>query len=464
MTITVPIDQSLAAHRARRRVYGWWAFDWASQPYFTLCLTFVFGPYFAAVATDTFMAGGMAEQAADARAQSLWSLGQTVSGLVIAICAPLLGAFADNTGRRMPWILLFSLFYIIGAASLWFMLPDGSFLIGALIAFGIGLIGAEITTIFTNSMLPDLGDAGTIGRVSGSGFAWGYAGGVLALFIILIFFAEGSGGRTLVGFEPAFGLDPETREGTRFVGPFTAIWYAVFMIPFFLWVREPRRAATHPNFSAALRDLGTTIKSLPKRVSLFAYLGSSMFYRDALNALYGFGGTYAVLVLNWSITQVGVFGILGAITAALATWGGGRLDSAKGPKPVIVGAILMLIAVCTVVLGMTRESLWGLPLAEGSAMPDITFYICGAIIGGAGGVLQSASRTMMCRHAPPARPTEAFGLYALSGKATAFIGPALIGITTWLTESARLGMLPLIGLFMVGLLLLIWVKAEGDAA
>jgi UMF1 family MFS transporter len=96
----------------------------------------------------------------------------------------------------------------------------------------------------------------------------------------------------------------------------------------------------------------------------------------------------------------------------------------------------------------------GRALDEGSSVPDITFYICGAIIGGAGGVLQSASRSMMCRHAPPARPTEAFGLYALSGKATAFLGPALIGLTTLLTESARLGMLPLIGLFAAGLILL----------
>jgi UMF1 family MFS transporter len=117
-----------------------------------------------------------------------------------------------------------------------------------------------------------------------------------------------------------------------------------------------------------------------------------------------------------------------------------------------------------VILGMSRESLWGIALAEGSGVPDVVFYICGAIIGGAGGVLQSASRSMMCRHAPVARPTEAFGLYALSGKATAFLGPALIGVTTWATESARLGMAPLIGLFVLGLVLLVWVRPEGERA
>ncbi|MBF9059410.1 MFS transporter [Rhodobacterales bacterium HKCCSP123] len=457
-----PPSQPADLRAATRRVWGWWAFDWASQPYFTLCLTFIFGPYFAAVATETFMAQGLAEQAADARAQSLWSLGQTVSGMLIALCAPILGAFADNTGRRMPWIVTFSAFYVAGALALWFMMPDGSFMVGALIAFGIGLIGAEFTTIFTNSMLPELGEASAIGRLSGTGFAWGYLGGVLALFIMLIFFAEGESGKTFVGLDPAFGLDPDAREGTRFVGPFAALWYVVFMIPFFLWVREPRRPATHPSFGAALHDLLQTVKGLPRRTSLFAYLGSSMFYRDALNALYGFGGTYAVLVLNWSITQVGIFGIVGAITSALTTWIGGKIDSRVGPKPVIIGSILVLIVVCAVVLGMTRESIWGVTLAEGSSVPDITFYICGAIIGGAGGVLQASSRSLMVRHAPPARPTEAFGLYALSGKATAFLGPALIGVTTWLTESARLGMLPLIGLFSLGLILLTWVRAEGE--
>ncbi len=461
--MSVRTDPAPISPALKKRIWGWWAFDWASQPYFTLGLTFIFGPYFAAIATEAFMAGGMTEQVADSRAQSLWSLGQTISGLFIAFSAPILGAFADNAGRRMPWIVVFSAFYVLGAASLWFALPDGSFLVGALIAFGIGLIGAEFTTIFTNSMLPELGDEDSVGRISGSGFAVGYAGGVLALFIMLLFFAEGDTGRTFIGLEPAFGLDPEAREGTRFVGPFMALWYLVFMIPFFLWVRETRQPAAHPSVGAALLELGQTIRSLPRRISLFAFLGSSMFYRDALNALYSFGGTYAVLVLDWSITQIGVFGIVGAVTSALATWIGGKIDGARGPKPVIVVSIFVLIAVCALVVGMTRESIWGVALAEGSTLPDTLFYICGAIIGGAGGVLQSSSRSLMCRHAQPGRPTEAFGLYALSGKATAFLGPALIGLTTWLTESARLGMLPLIGLFVIGLFFLVWVQPRGDA-
>jgi UMF1 family MFS transporter len=173
-----------------------------------------------------------------------------------------------------------------------------------------------------------------------------------------------------------------------------------------------------------------TVRGLPKRVSLFAYLGSSMFYRDALNALYGFGGTYAVLVLDWSITQVGIFGIVGAMTSAVATWLGGKADTRAGAE---TGHHRRGPDADRRLRPDRRHDARkpvGRCAGEGSSVPDITFYICGAIIGGAGGVLQSASRTMMCRHAPPARPTEAFGLYALSGKATAFLGPALIGLTT----------------------------------
>jgi UMF1 family MFS transporter len=448
---------------SRRRIWGWWSFDLASQPYFTLGLTFVFGPYFASVATESFMAVGLAEQAADARAQSLWSLGQTITGLCIAFLAPLLGALADNTGRRMPWIVAFSLFYVAGAASLWFLTPDGSFLIGALIAFGIGLIGAEFTTIFTNSLLPDLGPEAEIGRISGTGFALGYTGGVVSLFIMLLLFVESTNGTTLIGLAPALGLDPTQMEGTRAVGPFIALWYMVFMIPFFLWVRDVPRPYKAGGIGPAVAELVATLRSLPGRISLAAYLGSSMFYRDALNALYGFGGTYAVLVLNWSITQVGIFGIIAAIASAVATWIGGKVDSAIGPKPVVIAMIVVLIGVCGFVLGLTRESVWGVALAPGSTLPDTAFFICGAVIGGAGGVLQAASRTLMCRHAETDKPTEAFGLYALSGKATAFLGPALIGLTTAALGDARLGMVPLIGLFVIGLILLIWVNPEGPA-
>jgi UMF1 family MFS transporter len=167
--------------------------------------------------------------------------------------------------------------------------------------------------------------------------------------------------------------------------------------------------------------------------------------------------------LGWSITQIGIFGIIAAISAAVFTWAGGRMDSALGPKPVIVVSMWVLILVCLVVAGMSRDSFFGVRLAPGSVLPDLVFYVCGCGIGAAGGTLQAASRTMMVFHTTPARATEAFGLYALSGKATTFLGTAGIALFTAISGSSRLGIaIPLITLFILGMVVLLWVKPMGE--
>lgn len=449
---------------AKKRIWGWWFFDWASQPYNTLLLTFVFSPYFSEVARAHFAAQGMGAEAAGAAAQTYWGWGQTLSGLVIALLAPVLGAIADGSGKRMVWIWVFSVLYFAGSWGIWYLLPDGGGLFQAMVWFSIGLIGMEFATIFTNAFMPELTEDGDMGKVSGTGFAFGYLGGIIALVIMLLLLAEsGATGKTLIGISPMFGLDPALREGTRAVGPFTAIWYAVFMIPFFLWVREGKGRARQVRIGAAMADLWRLILSMKQRQSLAAHLISSMFYRDALNALYAFGGIYASGVLGWSITKIGVFGIVAASSGVLFSWLGGKMDSARGPKPVITLSMYVLIAVCLVIAGMSREAIYGLPFAEGSPWPDYIFYVCGILIGAAGGTLQSASRTMMVFHTTPERATEAFGLYALSGKATAFIAPFCITIFTAITGSQRIGIaIPLITLFIVGMILLRWVKPMGE--
>ena len=451
----------------RKRIWGWFFFDWASQPYNTLLLTFIFGPYFAEIARGYYMGAGMEEEAAKAAAQAYWGFGLAIASVAIAILAPILGAIADGTGRRMIWVWVFSSFYIVGSSALWYVAPGGEqdTLLWAVTFFGIGFIGMEFATIFTNALMPTLTDHDDLGAISGSGFAFGYLGGLLALVIMLLLFAENATtGKTLLGIDPLFGLDAESREGTRAVGPFTALWYAVFMIPFFAWVKEPKTEARRLHIGAAMASLGDLLKSLRYRRSLSAYLVSSLFYRDALNALYGFGGVYASGVLNWSIIQIGTFGILGAITAMVASWLGGRADRRYGPKPVIALSILVLILVCLIIVGMTREGVWGLAMDPASTTPDLVFYICGGLIGAAGGTLQAASRTMMVRHTTPDRATEAFGLFALSGKVASFMAPFLIGVVTAASGSQRIGISPLIGLFLIGLVLLIWVKPRGEQA
>jgi MFS transporter, UMF1 family len=148
----------------------------------------------------------------------------------------------------------------------------------------------------------------------------------VALVIMLVPSSRRAPDRTtFVGLTPPFGLDP-AREGTRFVGPLTAVWFAVFMIPFFLWVRDPqaRAALRKAPCRLALRGLRSTIRLLRARPSLFAFLGPSMFYRDALNGIYVFGGIYAAGVLGWSVVDTGIFGILAIIFGAVFAWLGGQ--------------------------------------------------------------------------------------------------------------------------------------------
>jgi UMF1 family MFS transporter len=448
---------------ARKRIWGWYFFDWASQPYNTLLLTFIFGPYFAEVARDYFAAQGADTETAKALSQAYWTGGLTITGLLIAGLSPVLGAISDGAGRRILWIWAFSLMYVAGSWALWWTMPALPSLFWPVFWFSLGFIGMELATNFTNALMPDLTGHDEMGKISGSGFAFGYAGGVLALIIVLLFFAEsGDTGKTFIGLSPVLGLDPDLREGTRSVGPFTAIWYVVFMIPFFLWVRETPLRGPRRSVGQSLGDLGRSIRELGSRKSLAAYLVSSMFYRDALNAVYGLGGTYASNVMGWEVVQSGIFGILAAITAAIFSWMGGRFDARFGPKPVIVWSIVALILVIVVMVGLTPEAFYGMPFAEGSPLPDVIFYICGAVIGAAGGTVQSASRTLMVFHVTPETAASGFGLYGLSGKATAFLAPAMITAATLISGSARIGISPLIGLFLIGLILLLWVNPRGE--
>ncbi|PZX19022.1 UMF1 family MFS transporter [Palleronia aestuarii] len=437
----------------KRRIWGWFFFDWASQPYNTLLITFIFGPYIQSLIGD------------GTRAQAIWGYGIAAAGIVIALLAPILGAIADQSGQRMCWIGLFSLLYVAGAASLWWAAPGSLNLWLVMAGFAIGLVGMEFATIFTNAMLPGLAAREDLGHVSGSGWAFGYVGGLVALVIVLLFFAEDAAtGKTLLGTDPLFGLDPDTREGTRFVGPLTALWYAVFILPFFLWVRDPATTgrAVPTDIPGALRGLGRTLRRLPETPSRTAFLAASMLYRDGLNGTYALGAIFAAGVLDWSVVQTGTFGIIAVVTGAIFAWLGGRADRRFGPKPVIVAAILVLLASVLAAMFVSRDAVFGIAQSVGATLPDTTFMVIGAAIGAAGGALQAASRTMMVHQADPERMTEAFGLYALAGKATSFLAPLSIGIATSLTGSQQWGISPLIGLFGLGLLLLPWVETDGD--
>ncbi len=438
----------------RKSIFGWMMYDWASQPFHTLLITFIFAPYFANFVAPDPVTG-----------QSQWGIAMGIGGVLIALMSPLLGIMADRSGPRKPWIFGFSLLYIIGTLMLWQAVPLAPNPWTILFWFVVGLVGVELTTSFTNAMLPDLGSKDEIGRISGSGWALGYVGGLVALILALAFMvADPVKGTTMVGLKPIFGLDPVTHGGDRATGPLTAIWYVIFIIPLFIWTPDlGRRLGVKASLGQAAVDLVATVKGLPKQPSFLSYLLSSMIYRDALNGLYTFGGIYAGGVLGWSITQIGIFGIIASAAGVLGAWLGGKADSSLGSKPVIVACIWVLIAVSAAIILTSKTSVLGMTVAEGSKLPTILFYICGAFIGAAGGALQAASRTMVVHQADPDRITEAFGLFALTGKATAFIAPFAIALATTATGSQRLGVSPVIALFLIGLVLLYWVKTKPEA-
>ncbi|MEH2511406.1 UMF1 family MFS transporter [Nitrobacteraceae bacterium AZCC 1564] len=443
----------------RSAVVGWILFDWAAQPYFSLITTFVFAPYFATHVAETPAAG-----------QAMWGFATAAAGLVIAIMSPVLGAIADAGGRRKPWIAVFGTLLVIGSSIMWIGKPnDPEIIIPLLIAFGIATIGVEFATVFNNAMMPTLVPPERIGRLSGTGWATGYIGGILSLILVLGFLAANSDtGRTLFGFKPLFGLDPVTHEGDRITGPLTGLWFALFVLPMFLFT--PDHAPKKPALGAVregLRELRETLSTLPGKPVMLTFLIANMVYTDALVALFAFGGIYAAGTFGWQTIQIGTFGILLAFSGTLGAWLGGKLDDYLGPKKVIAGSMLILLSAIIVILSIDRDTLFFVvkvppPVPGGglfAAPAEKAYLALGVLIGMAAGPLQAASRTLLIRLAPADRITQYFGLFALSGKVTSFLAPLAVSIVTAVTASQKAGMAALVVFFSVGLILLSRVRA-----
>ncbi len=458
---------------SKKGIFSWMLFDWAAQPFHTLLITFIFAPYFVArvvpnpwaegdFAGDTIIEG--VQRVPDAvYGQQLWGQALGIGGIFIALMAPFLGAMADATGPRKPWIAIFSLAAIAGSAMLWLATPDGSAPVTLiLLAFVLALIGIEFSTVFTNSMMPSLVPRSEMGKLSGSGWALGYVGGILALIVVLSFMvADPVTNKTLLGFTPAFGLDATSYEGERATGPLTALWYLVFIIPLFLFTPDIAKRPGQTNaVKTALKNLWATIRKLPARKSYFSFLITSMLYRDGLNGLFMFGGIYAAGVLGMSTVQLGIFGILAALAGAIGAFSGGRLDARFGPKTVVFWSCWLLFIAGTIIVSSTPESiLFFVPVTSGST-PLIVFYIAGSLIGAAGGALQAASRTLLVDQVDESEATEAFGLYALTGRATSFIAPLSIAAVTAATQSQRIGITPILVLIALGAIGLFLVKEK----
>ncbi len=442
---------------SKKGIWGWMLFDWAGQPFHTLVITFIFAPYFA---SELFFAS-------DAEGQATWGYLVAFGGILVAFSAPILGGIADRSGPRKPWVFGFGALFFVGSYGLWWAVPGMPNLYWIYLSFLAAFIGAEYIIVFTNSILPDLVPREEVGKISGYGWAIGYVGGVLVLFVMLLFMVTPPGESvTILGNAPIFGLDAAKAEGYRAAGPLSAIWFVVFAIPFFLFT--PDRRTDVPLGKAAVAG-ATGLRAMWKKIKphpeIWMFFGASLLYRDALVVLYSFGAIYASGALGWGQMDLLTFGIVAALAGALGAWIGGWVDGRKGSMPVVTFSIIALLLVTVAVLSITKDSVLLMPVAEGSNLPTIAFIICGAVIGAAGGSMQASSRALVVEFVNgKLTMTEAYGIYAMAGKATAFVGPFLVAVVTTLSDSNRIGLTPIIPILLMGYIVLVMARKRLAAA
>lgn len=405
---------------------AWCLYDWANSAFPTVIVTFVFAAYFTKQIAANEIAG-----------TSQWSLTVSLSMLAAALTAPFLGAIADRGGRRKPWIAWFTLLLAGATATLWFAKPGEPQVWWVLLAFGFGNYAFETGTVFYNAMLPDVAPPGMTGRISGWGWGLGYAGGLVCLILCLFVLIRPD--------PPLFGLDPALAEPVRATALLTSLWLLVFSIPFF--VASPDRPTSGLSAwkaaRAGLSTLISTLRSLRHYREIALFLLAHMIYADGLNTLFSVGGIYAAVTFGMSFQEILLFGIALNITAGLGAFGFGWVDDWLGPKRTVLIAIGSLTVLGGAILLVDSKFL---------------FWCFALPIGVFLGPAQAASRSLMARLAPPTLTTEMFGLYGFSGRATAFIGPALFGIVTDATGSQRLGLSTILVLFIAGAGLLVLVR------
>ena len=428
MGSAVPSLQASSGGAVRQRQqngigqFAWALFDWANSPFTTLIITFVFPAYVAvAIIGD------------QVRGQAIWGYAIGASGLVVALLSPPLGAIADAGGRRKPWIMGFALVSIVATALLWFAAPSVASAPLALACVMIANVGVALGTMFNNAMLPDIVTRERLGRLSAWAWGLGYAGGLTALAVVLVAFVQPA--------TPPLGLSREQAEHVRIVGPLVAVWLGLFVWPLFVFT--PDRPGRSLAFATAIREglgnLRNTLKRLRTSREVPLFLLANMFYADGLITLFAFGGVYVSGTFGMSLPEVIVFAVVLNVAAGLGAFLSGWVDDWIGSRPTaafaLAGLILASIAAVSV---QTRPWLW----------------VTGCFIGLFVGPVQAASRSLMAKLSPPDQQAAYFGLFALSGKATAFVGPIVVAVVTDVSGSQRLGLATIIAFLVAGLVLL----------
>jgi UMF1 family MFS transporter len=402
---------------------SWCLYDWANSAFPTIVTTFVFSVYFTRA---------VAEDPVDGAVQ--WSHSVTAAALAVVLGAPALGAIADGLGRRKPWLLAFTALTVLGTLALWLVKPSPSYLLVGQVLYAAAATSFGFAMVFYDAMLRSIAPPGYIGRLSGWGWALGYAGGLASLVLALVFLVNAD--------PPPFGLARESYEHVRATNVLAAVWFALFAIPIFLFTpdRPSTGASVRDAVQTGLRSLATTMRHLLANRTIARFLLAHMFYTNGLNTLFAFGGIYAAGTFQMSFAEVLIFGIALNVTAGVGAAGFAWVDDLIGSKK-------------TVLIALSALSALGLALVLVEAKP--VFFVLGCLLGIFVGPVQAAGRALMARLAPKELETQAFGLYELAGKVTVFVGPLLLGLATDFFRSQRVGMSTILLFFVAGIIILL---------
>lgn len=463
-----PVAEGPGSRNLSRSAVGWALHQGGRDPYVILITIYIFAPYFA-----TQVVGD------PVRGQALLALTNSVAGWITALTAPLLGAAVDRLGPRKPGLSLFTLAMVPLIFALWWAKPagvDGGLSVNAIMAL-IVVVGVlfPYSELHHNAMLPY--SATRQEGPGASGLALSAGNGVSVLALLFVLWAFALPGQVDWGFvprTPLFGLDPALHESDRIVAPIAAALMALSLIPILLWAHDAPKVQTR--FGEAVRGaaggLWTTLKLLPKHRDPTIFLVSRALYADGKLALLIFGGVFAAGVMRWGVLEMLAYGVLLSVFAVAGGYIGGRLDRALGPKRAVqielLGALLFMMCI----LGGGREQIlyvpvdpaelgrvWNGPLF--TTWPEITYLLSGFGVAVFVTACYASSRTLLVRLAPPELTGSFFGLYALSGAATAWLGPTLVGIFTAAFGTQQAGFIPIAGLLLAGFIGLLFVKGGG---
>jgi UMF1 family MFS transporter len=405
----------------RRAIAAWVLYDWAYGAFSTVVTTFVFATYFTQkVAADP--ATGAAQ----------WAGMQAAAGFAIAVLSLPLGAVADRGGRRRPILAATSALMVACTLGLWFIRPQQAYVPAALLLAGVATTAFEIATVFYNAMLPDLVPRARLGRLSMLAWGAGYGGGLtcLALCLVVLVFPN----------PPHFGLDRAAAEPVRATALLAGFWLLLFGWPVCVFVPEagrpsPWRRAVREGGAELRAVLGAALRAVPLRRFLIARL----LYMDGLTTLFAFGGIYAAGQFGLSATEVLIFGIGLNVTAGIGALGFAFVEDRIGAKRTILIALGCLSLLGTALL-VTHDR--------------TAFWVLGHALGLFVGPAQAASRSLMARMAPADARAAYFGLFALSGRITGFLGPLALSLATAAFASQRAGMAVIVVLLASGAVLL----------